>query len=95
MIKVILPGSHGTIHHHAYLTRYMSCSLSTSLVSVGSSPASRFLLEIIVVTNQDQDHDHDWTEPDGGECDIGGEEEEEADEGKEGDDQGGQVQAWK
>ena len=35
------------------------------------------------------------TEPDGGECDIGGEEEEEADEGKEGDDQGGQVQAWK
>ena len=34
-------------------------------------------------------------EPDGGECDIGGEEEEEADEGKEGDDQGGQVQAWK
>ena len=33
--------------------------------------------------------------PDGGECDIGGEEEEEADEGKEGDDQGGQVQAWK
>ena len=35
------------------------------------------------------------TVPDGGECDIGGEEEEEADEGKEGDDQGGQVQAWK
>ena len=35
------------------------------------------------------------TEPDWGECDIGGEEEEEADEGKEGDDQGGQVQAWK
>ena len=33
------------------------------------------------------------TEPDGGECDIGGEEEEEADEGKEGDDQGGKVQA--
>ena len=35
------------------------------------------------------------TEPDGGECDIGGEEEEKADEGEEGDYQGRQVKSWK
>ena len=33
--------------------------------------------------------------PDGGEGDVGGEEEEETNEGEQGDDQGGQVQAWK
>ena len=33
--------------------------------------------------------------PDGGEGDVGGEEEEETNEGEQGDDQGGQVKAWK
>ena len=63
------------------------------MVSAGSSPASRFLLQIIIFINFI--FIFYFLIPDWGEGDIGGEEEEKADEGQEGYNQRRQIKSWK